>query len=273
MTTSNIPIKQFLFGLLIAMFSTSALASPINCGSKPISLAFFNFGLLYFEKDGQGQGIGRDVVDELIKRTGCKFITQLMPRARTWNDLSSGYLDMTLDGVENPERRRFGWFIPYNQVKNYALIRTSAAPKEQGSNSFLEQKNLQFGVVRSFKHGVDLENWLDRMRAENRVQESANIDILFNKLMLGRIDAMFAPPPVYRKFLKDLNIQDDVSIQDWAPNDTGIIGSFVLAKSRFSEADAEEWIALVKEMRKDGTFKRIYARYLSADDAARMADF
>jgi len=266
-------IKNFLFVLALAMFSNLAMAAPINCGSQPIRLAFFKFGLLYFETNGLGQGIGRDVVDELIKRTGCKFKTQLMPRARTWNDLSTGYLDMTHDGIENQERSRISWFIPYNRIKNYAVIRNSVASKMQGSESFLAQKNLQFGTVRSFKHGVEHEKWLDRMKSENRVQESANIDILFNKLKHGRIDAILAPPAVYQKFLKDLNIENDFSIQDWAPNDAGIFGCLVLTKSRFSEAEARKWQALVKEMKSDGTFKRIYATYLSGDDATRMADF
>lgn len=266
-------IKKFLFILGLGLFSNMAMAAPIDCGSKPIRLAFFKFGLLYFEKDGKGQGIGQDVIDELIKRTGCKFKTQLMPRARTWNDLSTGYLDMTHDGIANKERLQISWFIPYNRIKNYAVLRKDVAAKLQGSESFLNQKKLQFGTVRSFKHGAEHENWLDRMKSEHRVQESVNIDILFNKLKLGRVDAILAPPSVYRKFLKDLNIENKFVVQDWAPNDEGILGCLVLTKKRFSEAEALKWQALVKEMKNDGTFKRIYATYLSEDDATRMADF
>jgi len=266
-------MKKSLLALALVICSNFASAAPIDCGNKPIRFAFFKFGLLYFEQDGRGQGIGQEVIDELIKRTGCEFQTQLMPRARTWNDLSTGYLDMTHDGIENQERTRVSWFIPYNRIKNYAVIKNSVASKIQGSESFLNQKNLQFGTVRSFKHGVEHEAWLDRMKSEHRVQESANIDILFNKLKHGRIDAILAPPAVYRKFLKDLKIENDFSIQDWAPNDAGILGCLVLTKRRFSKIEARKWQALVKEMKSDGTFKRIYATYLSEDDATKMADF
>lgn len=266
-------VREWLFGLLIGMLSSTAMAGPVNCGDKPISLAFFDFGLLYFEKDRRGQGIARDVVDELITRTGCKFITQLMPRARTWNDLSTGNLDMTVDGIVNQKRKGFGWFIPYNKIKNYALVKTKNTTIIRGPVSFRDKSQLQFGVVRSFNHGEELETWLDQMRAEKRVQESTNIEILFNKFLLGRVDAMFAPPPAYRKLLRDANIEDEVEIQDWAPMDKGIIGSLVLAKSRFSEEDASDWSSVVKKMRLDGTFKRIYSRYLSENDANWMTNF
>ncbi len=266
--------KATWFGLLLAsLFSSVAIAGSVNCGTKPISLAFFDFGLFYFTQDGQRMGISPDVVDELIKRTGCKIISQEVPRARTWSDLATGHLDMTVDGILNDERKGFGWFLPYNKIKNYALVRKEVAASVHSPQDFRDQGTFVFGVVRSFNHGEKLEQWLDNMRIEKRVEESADIEVLFNKLMLGRIDAMFAPPAVYRKFLSDFNIKDDVEIQDWAPSDEGIIASLVLAKNRFSDADAKDWKRLILEMRNDGTFKRIFSRYLSEEDASWMADF
>lgn len=267
-------LKKALFvGLFLSIFSNAVISGPVNCGANPIKLSFFDFGLFYFEENGQGKGISRDVIDALIKRTDCEFITQVIPRARTWHDLSTGNLDMTVDGISNQERKNFGWFIPYNKIKNYALINAEIEKSVQGLNSFRDQPQLMFGVVRSFNHGNELESWLDQMRIEKRVEESANIDILFNKFMLGRIDAMFAPPAVYRKFLHDLKIENNVAIQDWAPDDKGIIASLVLAKSRFSEADAKDWAHLIMQMRLDGTFKHIFSQYLSKNDANWMADF
>jgi polar amino acid transport system substrate-binding protein len=264
--------KIICFVLLIATFSAQSMAGPVDCGAKPISLAFFDFGLFYFKKNGQGAGISPDVIDEFIKRTGCQIISQDMPRARTWSDLATGHLDMTVDGIVNQKRKSFGWFIPYNKIKNYALVNVKTGNTVRGSTDFREQKQLVFGVVRSFNHGDELEVWLDQMRLEKRVEESVNIEILFKKLMLGRIDAMFAPPVVYRKFLNDLHIENNVVIQDWAPTDKGIIASLVLAKSRFSASDAKDWEDLIMEMRGDGTFKQIFSRYLSENDANWMSE-
>ena len=47
----------------------------------------------------------------------------------------------------------------------------------------------------------------------------------------------------------------------------------MLVKSRFSEAEAGRWTALVRQMREDGTLKRIFTRYVSAAEADKMLDF
>lgn len=260
------------FAMSIGILSTTSMAGPVNCGTKPISLAFFDYGLFHYNENGQSKGISPDVVDELRKRTNCEITSFVLPRARTWRDLDTGHLDMTVDGIVNEKRKGFGWFIPYNKIKNYALVKTKSGTKVHSAKDFRDQSKLVFGVVRSFNHGLEHERWLKQMRLENRVEESVNIGILFNKFKLGRVDAIFAPPVVYRKFLKELNIENDVMIQDWAPSDKGILAALVLAKNRFSQTDAKDWERLLIEMRNDGTFKQIFSRHLSQSDASWMAD-
>lgn len=266
-------LKQIIFfSISIAIFSTSCIAAPVHCGTKPITLAFFDYGLFHYNENGQSKGISPDVVHELRKRTNCEITSFVLPRARTWSDLDTGHLDMTVDGIVNEKRKSFGWFIPYNKIKNYALIKTKSATNIQSAKDFRDHKKLVFGVVRSFNHGEEHERWLKKMRAENRVEESVNIGILFNKFKLGRVDAIFAPPVVYRKFLKELKMKNDVIIQDWAPLDKGILAALVLAKNRFSQEDAKDWENLILQMQNDGTFKQIFSRHLSQKDANWMAD-
>ncbi len=265
--------KQIIiFAMFIGMFSTSCIAGAVNCGNKPISLAFFDFGLFHFNENGQSKGISPDVVNELRKRTNCEITSFVLPRARTWKDLDTGHLDMTVDGIINEKRKSFGWFIPYNKIKNYAIIKTKSGTNVRSAKDFRDQRDLVFGVVRSFNHGEEHELWLNQMRRENRVEESVNIGILFNKLMLGRVDAILAPPVVYSKLLKDFNMENDVMIQDWAPSDKGILAALVLSKNRFSESDAKDWERLIMQMREDGTFKQIFSRHLSESDANWMAE-
>ncbi|MBK9348121.1 MAG: transporter substrate-binding domain-containing protein [Burkholderiales bacterium] len=253
--------------------SMAAQAVGINCGDKPIRLAFYEYGNLYYQDKQQALGIDKDVADELMQRSGCRFDVQEMARARIWADLASGDLDMSVSGIENPERNKFAWFAHYLRMKNYAVVRTDIARQVQTAASFLQQPRLQFGAVRAFKHGVEQDQWLDALRAAQRVQDSANAQTLFKKLKEGRIDALFSQPPVYRKYLQDLGLQGQVVVQDWTPSEKGVAHGLILAKSRFSEADARQWQALVTGLRTDGTLKRIYNRYLPADEAAALLDF
>lgn len=274
----NIQLKKFvsrliLSGMLLGLNSLTALAGAVDCGSGPIRLAFFEFGLFYFEKDGQSKGIDKDVVDELTKRTGCTFKTQVLPRARIWRDLKGGNLDMTVAAVQNPERDSYAWFVPYLAAKNYALLRTTTASAVRSAGDFLNQNELQFGVVRGFKHEETLDIWLERMRKSQRVQESTEVELLFRKLKMGRIDGIFSQPYVYRKFIKEMKMEGNVVIQDWAPKEKGVVGNIMFSKRHFSKDDAARWQTVMHGLRADGTLKRIFMRYMPEEDVKNLLNF
>ena len=253
--------------------ATVAHANPTLCGAKPIRLAFYEFGYFYFV-DRQGPtGIDKDIVDELAKRSGCQFDTQVLARARIWAELANGGLDMSVSGIQTPERDQFAWFARYLSMKNYAVLGAAVPQGIDRAESFIQKTPLQFGVVRAFKHCADQDRWLDELRALNRVQDSANVETLFKKLKEGRIDALFAQPAVYGKNLADLGLRQSTRIQDWTPGEKGVPHGLILAKSRFDAAQANGWQALVGAMRNDGTLKRIYTKYLSAAEVAALLDF
>jgi len=265
--------NRFVVLVALLLASSMAAAGPVNCGTKPIRLAFYEYGYFYFEKDKRPAGIDHDIVDELQKRSGCTFESLHMVRARIWADLASGDLDMSVSGIQNAERDKFAWFATYLTMKNYALVSTQVARKVARADDFIAMPNLKFGVVRAFKHGADQDRWLETLRLQQRVEESADAGTLFNKLKDRRIDALFSQPPVYRKLIQDLDMHKDVQVMDWTPTEKGVPHGLILAKSRFSETDASLWRALIDKMRSDGTLQRIYSRYLPTAEAKRLLDF
>ncbi len=261
----------FAGGLLLGQ--AHAMAAGVDCGSTPFRVGHFKLGYRYYIENGQEKGINKDIVDELRSRTGCQFVTQVMPFARIWSDLASGDLDISISGIRNPERDRTLWCAPTIASKNYAVIRIATAKNVQSAQDFLANDKLIFGVVRGYTHGVAQDIWLDTVRKANRVEESASVEVLAEKLKLGRIDGMFSFPFVYRKLLPDQKLEGEVLVQDWASNDKGITGCIMLTKSRFNEVEAGRWQSLVRQMHSDGTLKRIFMRYVPEAEAAKMLDF
>ncbi len=94
---------------ILAMLGCFGLASAatIDC-SRTYTLALHDHGLLYSAETGTG--IDKDVADELIRRSGCKVVVSLMPRARIWQLIESGALDFSLSGITNTERDKFAGF-------------------------------------------------------------------------------------------------------------------------------------------------------------------
>lgn len=245
---------------------TNAWSQPL-CG-KPIKLAFYEYGYLYFD----GKGIDRDIVEELRKRSGCSFEFQVMARARIWADLASGDLDMSVSGIQNPERDKFAIFAPYMAIKNYAVVNSSVAARAGTGDDFISLNNLQMGAVTSFKHGKKQDELLDRLRRAGRVQESPDAESIFLKLKTHRVDGMFSQPPVFRKYLSDLEMEDMVSVLDWAPDEKGVPHGLIMSRHRFNEEEAEKWRNLILDMKKDGTLKRIYMKYLPEKEAEQILD-
>jgi polar amino acid transport system substrate-binding protein len=254
---------------LLALLTAAMGAQAPKSAERPIRLALYSYGYFY----DRGRGIDKDIVDELVRRSGRRFDVQVMARARIWADLEGGQLDMTVSGIQTPQRDRFAWFIPYLAMKNVALIHLHAAEGVKDAEAFLAKEDLQLGVVRSFKHGPGLDARVERLRAIGRVQESPDAETLFLKLRDHHIDALLSQPPVYLKYLQDLGMKGQVLIQDWAPREKGVPHGLVLAKHRFTLAEVAQWRALVQEMKLDGTLKAIYGRYLPASEVKKLMEF
>ena len=246
-------------------------ADATLCGPTPIRLAFYEYGNFYFENDGSTpKGIDKDLVDELIKRSGCRFTTQVMARARIWADLASGDIDMSVSGIETAERDQFAWFAPYLTMKNYALVSTDIASKVHTGDAFVSQGQYKFGAVRAFKHGEQQDHWLEQLREQQRVEESPNVEALYRKLKDHRIDAIYSQPAIYSRLLTTLNMNSSVVVQDWTPTEKGVPHGLILSKKSFSESDVQQWRNILDTLRRDGTLARIFSRYVSEPEAARM---
>lgn len=261
--------KQKSFFCLVLGLAWAQAWAGVDCGPRPLRVALYEYGYFY----NAGQGIDQDVVQELMRRTGCGMDVQVMTRARIWADLASGGLDMSVSGIQTPERDQFAWFAHYLIMKNYALIPQRLASTVRGPEDFLAQPKLQFGVVRAFKHGVGQDALLAQLRQQQRVQESPDVQTVFKKFQDRRVDALFSQPPVYRKFWQELGLQDTVVIQDWTPHEKGVPHGLIMAKSTFTAKQAEQWREVLQAMRRDGTLLRIFSHYLPAHEAQAMLAF
>lgn len=277
MKNSRFSIRTVLVCLLclaaVLAGNQAASAGPFECGSKPIRVGYFKLGYRFYVENGQEKGMNVDIMDEFRKRTGCAFVTQEMSFARIWSDMASGELDMSLSGIWSPERDKTLWCAPSITSKNYVVVGAAAKSAVRSKEDFLNNSKLLFGVVRGYTHGKEQDTWLQKLRQAGRVEESANVDILFEKLKQGRVDGIFAFPFVYRKLISELGMKERAMVHDWFPEDKGIIGCTMLTKSRFSETEANKWKALIRQMQKDGTLKRIFTKYVTAAEADLMLSF
>lgn len=243
----------------------SAAATPA-CPDRPIALGFSELGSFY----NDGTGLDQDVVDELTKRSKCRFAKSVIPRVRVWKDLEDGSLDMGVSGIETEERAKFAAFLPYIAQKNYALLSRKMPAGVMSMEDFVALPGkLRWGAVRGFRHGSYYDGLIARLKAEDRLDEVTETDQLFKMLKADRYMGMLALPMVYHLKLKEFDMADRVTVVDWKPNDPSVKHGLVLSRARFSPAEIEKWANIVDAMNRDGTMEKLIGKYLPPLEAAR----
>jgi polar amino acid transport system substrate-binding protein len=255
-----------LFGLLL----TGPALAAAPCG--PYTVAFYEHGALYRERaDGQWTGIDKDVVDELARRTGCRFEYLRESRVRIWTMLAGGQLDMSVSGIDTPERRQHSRFVPYLALRNYVLLGRDVDASIKSFEDFLADPRHKVAAIKSFKHGPLFDAWLDKLRAQGRVHETADFRSLMRLLEIGRVHAVIALQTSWAPMRAQVQAAG-WRVMDWAPGE-GVVGGLVLSRTRIPLTTVELFAATIAAMRQDGTLEAIAARHVGAELAPGLVQY
>lgn len=262
----KIPPAAVVLAVLCSWFGPGdAAAAGPDC-SRPLTLALHDHGLLY--SADTDTGIDKDFADELGRRSGCRLVVSLMPRARIWQLIESGTLDFSLSGITNLERDRFATFAWYINNKYYLLVRKDAAVRRL--TDFERNDSLQLGVIRSFRYSTTANSLVDRLQAAGRISQAGGLAPLYQALITNRIQAMIVEPFDYPA-LDEKKIRDISDIIEF--NDPAVLHGLIMSKKALAPVEQDKWRALVRAMRADGTVRRIFEKYFPPDLAATMTDF
>lgn len=247
----------------LAAAAVLALGAPVwACG--PYSVAFYEIGSLYYRQaDGSFTGIDKDLVDEIARRSGCRFEYRTESRVRIWNQLEQGSLDMSVSAIPTPDRERYGWFLPYYRTRNFALLRHEQAERYPNAAAFLADPARRAVVVRGYKHGPSFDAWLDTLRAQGRVSEVPDFPAAVRVLHHGKADLLVSGPIAMARLMSQEAWLQDYRFADWAPQDSAI-GALVGARARVSEADRQLMQRHLREMHRDGALAEILRRHAGA---------
>jgi polar amino acid transport system substrate-binding protein len=94
-------------------------------------------GFRYQNASKQYVGIDKDLIEEIGRRSGCRFSQESDARARIWIRLAEGSLDMSVSGIPTPERDQFARFIIYFQTRNHLLMAPEKAARIDSCAPFM----------------------------------------------------------------------------------------------------------------------------------------
>jgi polar amino acid transport system substrate-binding protein len=234
--------------------------------SRPLSLGLHEHGLLYTSQTGEG--IDKDVADEMARRSGCRLTLTVLPRARIWQLIESGALDFTLSGITDAQRDKFAAFGWYVSNRYYLLVRRDADVRSVAQ--FRRKRGLKLGLIRSFRYGALANEFVDEMEAEERITYAGSLDPLYSILLYDGIQAMIIEPfdfPV----IAGAQLKAQTAILEF--DDAPVLHGLVMSRKSLPPAEIAAWREVIQSMRSDGTVRRIFEKYFPAELARQMTQF
>jgi polar amino acid transport system substrate-binding protein len=234
--------------------------------SRPLSLGLHEHGLLYAAQTGEG--IDKDIAEEMMRRSRCHITLTVLPRARIWQLIESGALDFTLSGISNPQRDKFAAFAWYVSNKYYLLVRRDTDVRSVAE--FRRKRGLHIGLIRSFRYGEQANEFVDSLESEERITYAGSLDPLYTILLDDDIQAMIIEPfdfPV----IAGAQLKAQTAILEFA--DPPVLHGLVMSRRSLPPAQQQAWRDVIQSMRADGTMRRIFEKYFPADLARQMTQF
>jgi len=257
--------RHSLIASLALLAGVPAQAQESACG--PYRVALYEYGSLAFVRGDQSlDGIDVNVLDEVARRTGCKFEKFIDSRIRTWTALANGTLDMTVSAIRTDERKQFATFVIYVRGHNRLLVRSDVARSVHSLKDFADQRQLRLAVVKGFKHGLHWDEWIDELRSQGRVDEYADANVVARLVSLGRADAFLSEPMVWSRILTSSKLEGRIVVLDAFPEDDYAAG-FALSSKRIGNEERQKMQSAIDAMRADGTLYRIFRSFLPEAEA------
>lgn len=209
----------------------------------------------YKDSDQVYKGIDVDIINEVAKRQNWDFKMTFPGFDAAVNAVQSGQANALMAGTTITEDRQkvFHFSDPYYDTK--IVIATQ---KAKPIKSYKALKGKTVGV----KNGTAAQSFLDKHKEKYgySVKTFDTGDLMYNSLSSGSIDAVMDDEPVIQFAIKQN--------QDVAINMEGVaIGSFGFAVKKGSGYDAlvDDFNKALKEMKADGTYQDIMAKWLGND--------
>ena len=258
-------MSALLIGTLPALAQTQQREALPAC-TRTFTLAYHDHGMLYSK--ASDQGIDKDVAQELIRRSGCRFEVSVMPRARIWKWIESGELDFSMSGITNESRDKLAGFAWYLYNKYYLMVRKDRQVSTLAD--FERDASLKLGAIRSFRYSPSANQMVDRITAQGRVVEVVDHEQLLSMMKLDRIQGMIIEPFNYSQV--DARALGEIT-RIVEIGDPPTLHGLIMSRASLPEAEQRKWRALVDEMRRDGTLLKIMRKYFAPEEAKAMVTF
>jgi len=259
-------VLRALWAAVCSAFLVAAVAAP---ACQPgLRVALDTFGSFYFQSNGRSVGIDVDVFDALSQRLHCPVDIQNESVVRAVRRIELGEADASAHKFADAERARFAWLVPYVREVAVILVRKDVAGR--GAAGLLADGQSLLGVGKSWQYGKPVyDDFAAQMRARGRTVVAADADEMFSWLQSGRIQMLITSSGVYQRYLRPEDLRR-YRIEEWGLDTPDPVLNLMLSQKTVDDALLGRVVRALRDMRADGSLRRIVGRYVPPGDVERM---
>ncbi|PTT90347.1 hypothetical protein DBR42_06075 [Pelomonas sp. HMWF004] len=257
---------------VIAFVVAAALAplpavAAAACERKfTVGVAELGWGL--YRERGELRGVVPDLLAELARRSGCTFVMEVRPRARLVADYQAGAVDIITSSYRTPERDGAGQFMPYAYTEMDLVLADTVPKAVDSAERLAAEPSLVLGSVRGNYGGEIVAEVFNRLTAAGRLELASDFENLTTRLEAGRFSAGAYPAIIHSKFFSDGRLRG-FRVVRFGQTQPDPIGLYV-NHSRVTPADREHIAAALQAVVKADGVRKIYRRYLTAEEVRRL---
>lgn len=245
-------MRRFLGRVLALCLAVQPLAA--RCAD--LTLYTEEYPPINFSRDGKAAGLSTEVVEEILRRTGAHVSITVVPWARGYRSALEEPNVGLFVAMRTPEREPlFKWVGPVTTVRTSFYSRRGTELKVTSLDD--ARKVEVIAVPREwFSHQV-----LRSLSFAN-LDAVTNTDVMVRMALTGRAQLMVAD----NQTLPAQLAQVDATMAQVDRHYTFMKTSSYIAFSRGTpDAVVRQWQQTLNEMKRDGSFARIYTRWLPSD--------
>ena len=177
-----------------ALFS-ALLAQHAAAGcSRDITVPVAASGASVVAEGHEVKGIYPELLRELGRKAGCKFVFTLVPRARQVAMYRIGQADLLVPAARTLERDKLGTFVPliYNRPM-LVSIASDRAPIAT-AQELLERRELRVAVVRGIDYGDRYMALVNELGKQGRLFSEVDVAAVARLLHAGAVDLTIIGP-------------------------------------------------------------------------------
>lgn len=225
--------------------------------SRDILVPFSDVGVDLRLVDGKHEGLSVDYLDEVSRRTGCRFVYIDVPRARAWWMLAHAQADVVPGAIQADWRDESGDFYDQYVLEGVSLLSLKTSPLKLESSKAILASGLRFAFVRGHDYGPHTAELVRILEARGQLTLVKDPGTMLRMLQAGRIDGAIVMASIVTTEAAQLGLNEGLFGQGIDDLEWGTTGIY-LSKISLPEADRELLERTFRELNEEGFYVRGY---------------